>query len=50
MFQLSKSLSANINKTNKEDYTVEKIKQEAEQKLINIKNEENKMQQIKKGT
>ena len=37
----------NINKLNKEDYTIEKFKQEAEQKLINIRNEEIKMQQIR---
>ena len=37
----------NINKLNKEDYTIEKFKQEAEQKLLNIKNEENKMRQIR---
>ena len=37
----------NINKLNKEDYTIEKFKQEAEQKLITIKNEEIKMQQIR---
>ena len=36
-----------INKLNKEDYTIEKFKQEAERKLINIKNEEIKMQQIR---
>ena len=36
-----------INKLNKEDYTIEKFKQEAEQKLINIRNEEIKMQQIR---
>ena len=37
----------NINKLNKEDYTLEKFKQEAKQKLINIKNEETKMHQIR---
>ena len=37
----------NINKLNKEDYTIENFKQEAEQKLISIKNEGNKMQQIR---
>ena len=37
----------NINKLNKEDYTIEKFKQEAEQKLITIMNEEIKMQQIR---
>ena len=37
----------NKNKLNKEDYTIEKFKQEAEQKLINIKNEEFKKQQIR---
>ena len=37
----------NIKKLNKEHYTIEKFKQEAEQKLINIKNEETKMQQIR---
>ena len=37
----------NINKLNREDYTIEKFKQEAEQKLIHIKNEESKMQQIR---
>ena len=37
----------NINILNKEDYTIEKFKQEAEQKLMNIKNEEMKMQQIR---
>ena len=36
-----------INKSNREDYPIEKFKQEAEQKLINIKNEEIKMQQIR---
>ena len=36
----------NISKLNKEDYTIEKFNQEAEQKLLNIKNEEIKMQQI----
>ena len=36
-----------INKLNKEDYTIEKFKQEAEQKLINIEDEEIKMQQIR---
>ena len=36
-----------INKLNKEDYTIEKFKQEAERKLKNIKNEEIKMQQIR---
>ena len=37
----------NINKLNKEDYTIERFQQEAEQKLITIKNEEFKMQQIR---
>ena len=37
----------NINKLNKEDCTIEKFKQEAEQKLINIENEEFKMQQLR---
>ena len=37
----------NKNKLNKEDYTIEKFKQEAEQKLINTKNEEFKMHQIR---
>ena len=37
----------NSNKLNKEDYTIERFKQEAEQKLITIKNEEFKMQQIR---
>ena len=37
----------NINKLNEEDYTIEKFKQEAEQKLFTIKNEEFKMQQIR---
>ena len=36
-----------MNKLNKEDYTIEKFKQEAEQNLINIRNEEIKMQQIR---
>ena len=36
-----------INKLSKEDYTIEKFKQEAEQKLITIKNEEFKMQEIR---
>ena len=36
-----------INKLNKEDYTIEKFKQEAEQKLITIMNKEIKMQQIR---
>ena len=43
----TKSSLSNINKVNKEDYTIEKFKQEAEQKLINIKNEETKMQHIR---
>ena len=42
-----KSSLRNINKLNIEDYTIEKFKQEAEQNLINIKNEEIKMQQIR---
>ena len=37
----------NINKLNKEDYTIEKFKQESEQKLLNIKNEEIKMEKIR---
>ena len=37
----------NINKLNKEDYTMEKFKQESEQKLLNIKNEEIKMEKIR---
>ena len=36
-----------MNKLNKEEYTVEKIRQEAEQYLINIKNKEIRMQQIR---
>ena len=47
IFNYPKVSLRNINKLNKEDYTVEKFKQEAEQKLINIKNEEIKMQQIR---
>ena len=39
--------SRSINKLNKEDYTIEKFKQEAEQNLINIRKEEIKMQQIR---
>ena len=46
-FIYPKSSFRNINKTNKEDYAIEKFKQEAEQKLINIKNEEIRMQQIR---
>ena len=46
-FNYPKASLGNINKINKEDYTIEKFKQEAEQKLINIKNEEFKMQQIR---
>ena len=46
-FNYPKVSLRNINKINKEDYTIEKFKQEAEQKLINIKNEEFKMQQIR---
>ena len=42
-----KTSSRNISKLKKEDYTIEKFKQEAEQKTINIKNEEIKMQQIR---
>ena len=37
----------NINKLNKEDFTIEKFKQESEQKLLNIKNEEIKMEKIR---
>ena len=47
-FNYPKSSLRNINKLNKEDYTIEKFKQEAEQNLINIKNDEIKMQQIRK--
>ena len=46
-FNYPKASLRNINKLNKEDYTIEKFKQEAEQKLINIKNEETKRQQIR---
>ena len=46
-FNYPKSSLRNINKLNKEDYTIEKFKQEAEQKLIKIKNEEIKMEQIR---
>ena len=46
-FNYPKASLRNIIKLNKEDYTKEKFKQEAEQKLINIKNEEIKMQQIR---
>ena len=42
-----KSSLRSMNKLNKEDYTIEKFKQEAEQNLINIRNEEIKMQQIR---
>ena len=37
----------NINILYKENYTIEKFKQEAEQKLNNIREDENKMQQIR---
>ena len=46
-FNYPKTSLRNINKINKEDYTIEKFKQEAEQKLIIIKNEEFKIQQIR---
>ena len=46
-FNYPKTSLRNINKLNKEDYTIEKFKQEAEQQLINIENEEIKMQQIR---
>ena len=46
-FNYPKASLRNINKINEEDYTIEKFKQEAEQKLIKIKNEEIKMQQIR---
>ena len=36
-----------MNKINKEDYTKEKSRREADENLINIKNEEIKMQQIR---
>ena len=42
-----KSSLRSMDKLNKEDYTIEKFKQEAEQNLINIRNEEIKMQQIR---
>ena len=46
-FNYPKTSLRNKNKLNKEDYTIDKFKQEAEQNLINIKNEEIKMQQIR---
>ena len=46
-FIYPKSSLRNINKLNKEDYTIEKFKQEDEQKLLNNKNDEIKMQQIR---
>ena len=46
-FNYPKTSLRNINKINKEDYTIENFKQEAEQKLIIIKNEEFKIQQIR---
>ena len=36
-----------MNKLNEEDYAIKKFKQEAEQILMNIKNEEIKIQQIR---
>ena len=46
-FNYPKVSLRNINNLIKEDYTIENFKQEAEQNLINIKNEEIKMQQIR---
>ena len=46
-FKYPKASLRNINKINKEDFAIEKFKQEAEQKLISIKKEEIKMQQIR---
>ena len=43
-----KSSLRNMNKLNREEYTIEKFKPEAEQKLLHIKDEETKMQQIRK--
>ena len=48
IFNYPKASLRNINELNKEDYTIEKFKEDAEKKLINIKNEEIKMQQIRK--
>ena len=41
-FNYPKASLRNINKLNKEDFTIEKFKQKAEQKLIKIRNEEKK--------
>ena len=46
-FNYPKASLRNINKINKKEYTIEKFKQEAEQKLITIMHEERKMQQIR---
>ena len=46
-FNYPKASLRKINELNKEDYTIEKFKEEAERNLINIKNEEIKMQQIR---
>ena len=46
-FNYPKPSLRNINKINKEDYTIEKLEQEAEQKITSIRNEEVKMQQIR---
>ena len=46
-FNYPKASLRNINKLNKQDYTIENFKQEAKQKLIIFKNEEIKMQQIR---
>ena len=46
-FNYPKVSLRNIIKLNEEDYTIETFKQEAEQRLTNIKNEEIKMQQIR---
>ena len=41
-----KSSLKGMNKLNKDDYTIKNFRQEAEQNLINIKNEENEMQKM----
>ena len=46
-FNYPKTSLRSINKLSEEDYTIEKLKEEAEQKLIKIKNEKTKMQQIR---
>ena len=44
---IKKTSFRKISQLNEDDYTIEKIRQKAEQNLINIKNEEVKMQQIR---